>query len=75
MVSTDLFERVDLKDSKTSVYEVPVSQEGVQLYIANDGPLQSKKPGKKYHYQNYKYTYVIMLNTNIYSLSLNVFYR
>ena len=29
--------------SKTIVYEVPVRQEGVQLFIANDGPLQSKR--------------------------------
>lgn len=31
--------------SKTVVYEVPVRQDGVQLFIANDGPLQSKRPG------------------------------
>ncbi|KAL3899085.1 MAG: hypothetical protein SGARI_006535, partial [Bacillariaceae sp.] len=31
--------------SRTTVFEVPVRQEGVKMYIANDGDLQSSRPG------------------------------
>ncbi|KAL3937787.1 MAG: hypothetical protein SGARI_001988, partial [Bacillariaceae sp.] len=31
--------------SVTKVMEVPVRQEGIKMYIANDGDLQSKRPG------------------------------
>ncbi|GMI06522.1 hypothetical protein TrVE_jg1454 [Triparma verrucosa] len=48
-IDTDSFEirnhSAMVDGSKTIVYEVPVRQEGVQLFIANDGPLQSKRPG------------------------------
>jgi glycine/D-amino acid oxidase-like deaminating enzyme len=31
--------------SRTTVFEVPIRQEGVKLYIANDGDLQNTRPG------------------------------
>jgi glutamate dehydrogenase/leucine dehydrogenase len=48
-VSTENFDvqshQYEKEGSKTVVFEVPVKQEGVKMFIANDGDLQTDRPG------------------------------